>query len=110
MIELHLAQAACLLVEGMERDVVLGARRTLARHRPTLYLECGHEPERARPLVDTLRALGYVAHRHTPPLFNPDNFRGEVEDISPRLASINLLALPRERVGSVPGLTLIEDP
>jgi FkbM family methyltransferase len=49
-------------VEGLEPEVIAGARRTLQRHRPLLLIEGA----RWRPsLVETLRSMGYrTAARH----------------------------------------------
>ena len=47
-------------VEGRERQVLDGAQAVLARHRPTLVIETGHEAEGDRPAIhERLRGLGY---------------------------------------------------
>jgi len=61
-------------VEGMEPDVLQGARATIARCRPLLYVECDREHRRAE-LLALVDALGYRIKYHYPPLFNPDNYR-----------------------------------
>src|SRR5690606_534750 len=47
-------------VEGMEYDVLLGARDTIARHQPVLYVECPRPPDFAR-IAGLLNELGYAA-------------------------------------------------
>lgn len=47
-------------VEGHEAEVLQGASQTLARLRPALHLETGHEtPERRRLIADALGRAGY---------------------------------------------------
>ncbi|MEW4490421.1 FkbM family methyltransferase [Thalassoglobus sp. JC818] len=48
-------------VQGMERDILLGAAETLSRFRPILYLE-NDQRELSRPLLATLEALGYDSY------------------------------------------------
>ncbi|MCP5156119.1 MAG: FkbM family methyltransferase [Ectothiorhodospiraceae bacterium] len=83
-------------VEGMERDVLDGAARTIERHRPVLYLE-NDRRERSPALVAALLGLGYRIYWHLPPLFNPANFRGRKRNLFPGIVSANLLCLPDDR-------------
>ena len=86
-------------VEGSEEIVLRGARKTIAKHRPILYLENDREPQ-APGLVAELRRQGYRAFWHTVPLFNPENFnrcaknvfeaRGAAGEVI-TLTSINIL-------------------
>ena len=82
-------------VEGMEEQVLAGAAKTIAEHRPVLYLEDDRE-EASAALHQRVRSLGYRMYRHTPPLFNPGNFAGNSENKFPQIASSNLLAVPAE--------------
>lgn len=82
-------------VEGMEAEVLSGARALLARHRPVLYLE-NDRREKSPALIKLLDELGYECWWHTPPLFNPANFAGNPHNVFPGIISINLLCLPRE--------------
>lgn len=81
-------------VEGMELEVLEGAAGTIARHRPILYVENDRE-EHASALIEHLLGLGYDLYWHLPPLFNPENFRGEAANVFGGLVSLNMLALPR---------------
>ena len=83
-------------VEGMERDVVEGARDTIRRHRPVLYVE-NDRRERSQALIALLLDLGYRLYWHLPYLFNPHNFRGVTRNLFPGIASINVLCLPDAR-------------
>jgi len=83
-------------VEGFELQVIRGARETIARHRPTLYLEndrAAHQGD----LISLIADMGYRLYWHTPPLFSGKNFKGVQNDIFPGVGSINMICLPRER-------------
>ena len=82
-------------VEGMEKPVLDGARQTIARFRPYLYVEDDRLDKHAE-LIATLFDLGYRLWWHRPWLFNPGNFAGNSENIFPNIASFNLICLPRE--------------
>lgn len=77
-------------VEGMELEALKGARRTIARFKPALYVENDRE-EKSAVLIDYLRSLGYDLYWHRPPLFNPDNFDGNRRNVFEGIASINML-------------------
>lgn len=62
-------------VEGMEAEVVLGARETIERCRPVLFLE-NDRSERSARLMRVLKDLNYVAYWHISQYFNPENFFG----------------------------------
>lgn len=84
-------------VEGFETPVLLGARRTIARCRPTLYVE-NDRPQYRDALIRLIHAMGYRLYWHTPPLASPDNFNGVTQAIFERnYLSQNMLCLPRER-------------
>lgn len=103
--------AACHLikidVEGFEAQVVRGAARTIARHRPVLYVE-NDRREGQHALISLIASLGYRLYWHKPPLFQPNNFNGVAEDIFGRVVSLNMLCLPNERKTVVTDLELID--
>lgn len=82
-------------VEGMEKQVLEGARNTITRFKPILYVE-DDRPENHAELIATLMDLDYRMWWHTPWLYNPGNLAGESENIFPGIASFNLICLPRE--------------
>jgi FkbM family methyltransferase len=90
-------------VEGMEADVLRGARNYIAEHQPAIYLEADRQEKKA-DLMALIDDLGYNAFKHEPALYNPANFRGDPVNIfkgtddqgrPANLASINLLCLPK---------------
>ncbi len=85
-------------VEGMEIDVLEGAKETIARCRPLLYVEVDRDRTK-ESVPGFLEQAGYVCHMHTPHLFNKDNFRGEESNIFGIAGSFNMLAIPGERYG-----------
>ncbi len=96
-------------VEGMELDVLAGAKATLARCHPILYVE-NDRAEKAEPLVALLQENGYRMWWHTPQLYNPANFLGNPHNVFGNVASFNMLCLPREMATRVQGLTEIATP
>ena len=58
----------------------MGGERTVARHRPDLYVE-NDRPAKSAALLACLRRLGYVMHEHRAPLFNPENYFGVKGDV-----------------------------
>jgi FkbM family methyltransferase len=81
-------------VEGMEREVILGARGTIARLQPALYIE-NDRAERSRALISLVFELGYRLWWHITPLFNPDNFFRHPHDIFGEVVSFNMIGFPR---------------
>lgn len=85
-------------VEGMEPQVMTGAEPILRQHRPVCYIECDR-PHAEAPLRALFADHNYDVWWHLPPLFRPDNFAGVDENIwGADIRSINLLAVPAERV------------
>jgi FkbM family methyltransferase len=95
-------------VEGMEVDVIEGAADLIAKHRPILYVE-NDRADKSAALINAIRAKGYQLWWHLPPLFNPANFFGEVNNRYPNVASCNMICIPTERPSDISGLKLIDD-
>jgi len=109
----NLGLDACALikadVQGMERDVLEGARETIARCRPLLYVE-NDQQEMSAALLGTIEEMGYCAFWHLPPLFDPENYNGETEDHFPGVVSVNLLCTPPGVRIEFPGLREVRGP
>jgi FkbM family methyltransferase len=82
-------------VEGMECEVLEGARNTIARIRPVLYVE-NDRVEHSQRLIALIQSFGYKLWWHLPRMFNPDNFRGNKENLFGNIVSVNMLCLPQE--------------
>jgi len=98
-------------VEGMECDVIEGGRAFIARFRPVIYVE-NDRVERSPALIEQLRELSYRLFWHLAPLFNPDNFRGNAENMFPNVVATNMLCIPSEMPFEMtnPSLSEVRDP
>lgn len=94
-------------VEGFEPQVLRGARETIARCRPLLYVENDRAAQQ-QEVISLIAEMGYRLYWHMPPLFHPENFRGEQRNIFPGVVSINMLCIPRELNIEVRGLGEID--
>jgi FkbM family methyltransferase len=108
-VELPKARLIKIDVEGMELDVLAGARATLARCRPILYVE-NDRADKSEALVAQLLQDGYRMWWHTPPLYNPANFLGNPQNVFGNILSFNMLCLPREAATAPAGLREIMSP
>ncbi len=91
-------------VEGMESQVLDGARQTVARLRPLLYVE-NDRVGKSAGLMRRIAGLRYRMYWHCPPLFNPDNHDRRRDNVFGNIVSRNLLCVPRESPARVTGLT-----
>src|SRR5260370_13229979 len=96
-------------VEGMEVDVLAGARQTIGKFRPVLYVENDREA-RSEELITLIDELGYAMWWHLPRMFNPDNFAKNPDNIFGGVISVNLLCLPKEAKSSIAGLRKVSRP
>ena len=87
-------------VEGMESEVLEGARDTIARCRPLLYVENDRKEHSAR-LIALIQSFNYRLWWHLPRLYNPNNFRADGENLFGNLLSVNVLCVPRESTTTV---------
>ncbi len=67
-------------VEGMERDVLLGAEDNIRKFKPHLYVE-NDRADKSEGLISFLHSLGYVVYDHQAPLFNPNNYYDNRENV-----------------------------
>jgi FkbM family methyltransferase len=88
--------SACRLikidVEGMEKAVLEGARATIERHKPILYVE-NDRPEKAKELTQLIGSLGYEMYVDYPPYYSQNNYYGNRTNVFPGTVSINLLCV-----------------
>jgi len=83
-------------VEAMELETLRGARETLCRCRPLLYLEC-NQLELGWELVNFLREEGYRAWFCRFPAFNADNHAANQDNVFGAAEESSLLFVPEER-------------
>lgn len=95
-------------VEGMEIEVLRGGQGMIMHHRPVLYVE-NDRREKSPALLAYLFELGYRVYWHVSPLFNPDNFFANGENVFGTIASINVLCIPKEAQQNIQGLQEVQD-
>ena len=96
-------------VEGMEHSAISGAADLIARHRPILYVE-NDRREDSRDLIELIMSMGYRLYWHAPPLFNPDNYAGDDDNIFPGVISVNMVCIHHDEKVTVETLPEIVDP
>jgi FkbM family methyltransferase len=96
-------------VEGMEQDVLQGAVATIARHRPLMYVENDRQ-EKSAGLVSYINSLGYKMFWHLPPIFDPNNYRGNSQNVFGHVVSVNMLCVPSEVPYDVKNFVPVEAP
>ena len=94
-------------VEGMEANVLEGARKTIETHKPILYVEHDREAQQS-PVTALLRDLNYTLYVHRPPLFNPRNFARHDINVFGPVRSQNLLCIHQSRDQRIEGLPRVE--
>ena len=82
-------------VEGMECEALTGARATIGRLQPALYLE-NDRRDQSPKLISLVFELGYRLWWHITPLFNPKNFFGNPQNIFGNTLSFNVIGFPRD--------------
>ena len=96
-------------VEGMEYGVISGARQLIAQHKPFLYVE-NDRLEKSAALIRLIQSLDYRLYWHLPPMYNPNNYAGDAENIYPGVISINMLCIHKSIEMNVTGFTEVTDP
>lgn len=104
--KLHMLKIDC---EGMEKEVLSGARAVITTCRPVLYVE-NDRKNRSPDLVRLIDELGYDMWWHLPRLYNPDNFAKNPNNAFGRIVSVNLLCVPKERAAKLPDLLPVSGP
>ena len=83
-------------VEGAEPAVLIGAARTITKHRPVIYYEIHLDEHQILPAL--LASMGYRMFKHCPPLYREDNYRKAAHPWEGHnFCSINAIAIPKER-------------
>lgn len=96
-------------VEGMELQVLHGARQTIQRSWPYLYVE-NDRPENSPALINLIMELGYTCYWHLPPMYNPQNHFRNQHNVFPNIVSVNMLCVPASRSSTQVQLRKVEGP
>ena len=84
-------------VEGMELDVLQGARDTMHSKRPMLYVENNSE-DGNQSLIELVKEHNYDLYWHITPYYNPANhFKCAYNHYARFMPSINMVCIPREK-------------
>lgn len=95
-------------IEGMEAEALRGATMLVDKFRPIMYVE-NDKKEKSKELIKLLQSLGYLLYWHMPPLYNPDNYAGESENIYGGIATFNMICVPQEAEININGPSVITD-
>jgi FkbM family methyltransferase len=96
-------------VEGMEAAVIRGAKKTIEKFRPILYVENDRE-DRSRELIELIQSLGYNLYWHTPRFFNPNNFYQNPVNEFGEVVSANMLCIHSSMPTDIEGLRKVKGP
>jgi FkbM family methyltransferase len=93
-------------IEGSEVMALEGAKKTIERCRPVLYVE--DDGQSSSSLSTYLRQKGYYCYQHKPDMFSPENWKKcpeniflkieQLTNLSYQTLSFNLLCIPKERI------------
>ncbi len=96
-------------VEGMEPQVLLGARRTVERLRPFIFVEA--TLENSQEVIKVLTEFRYECCWHISDYFNPDNFFQNSNNVFSGIhPESNLVCFPREANVVTEGAELVSGP
>jgi len=79
-------------VEGMEIDVLQGAKNIITTFKPVLYVENDRE-DKSEELVSFILDCGYDAWWDRPMLFNPDNYANRLDNVLGNFRTTNMLCI-----------------
>jgi FkbM family methyltransferase len=108
-----LSLEACSLikvdVEGMEKDVLMGASDTIRQYRPLMFVE-NNNLEKSEELINIIFAMDYTAWWVIADYFRPLNFFANEENVFPTSApSADLFCVPAEQPVNITGPELVRD-
>lgn len=98
-------------VEGMELNVLRGARETIKKLKPVLYVEIDRA-EKTKEIISYVDKLGYDMYMNEVPLYNKNNFNGKEDDIflgekGAICVSKNMLCIPKNGKFNITGFQKI---
>ena len=102
-LSLELLKLLKINADGMEYDVIAGAKKLINTHKPVLYVK-NDQQDRSKSLIELIQSLDYRLFWHLPPLFNPHNYATCEENIYPNIFSINMLCFHKSCNLNITGL------
>jgi FkbM family methyltransferase len=95
-LEFSACRAIKIDTEGMEPEVISGARKLIERYRPLLYVE-NERPGSSKWMSGVLSELGYAAWWSIFPYFDARNFYSNTVNVWEKyMPAVNLLCAPKE--------------
>jgi len=79
-------------VEGMELNVLKGAVELIDKYKPCLYVE-NDRPQQAHALTTFIESLGYQMYWHLPPIYSPENYFQNPQNVFANTVSGNLICV-----------------
>ncbi len=95
-------------VEGMEQEVITGAKTLISQYQPILYVE-NDRHDKSQDLIELLWTLNYTLYWHMPYLYNPNNYANDSENLFPGTLSVNMLCIPKHIHTSLNGFEKVTD-
>lgn len=95
-------------VEGMELDVLKGAKQMIQKYMPYMYIE-NDRIDKSKSLLKHINSLGYKMYWHLPRLYNPANFAENKTNIFGNIVSVNLLCIPKKSTIEVKDMFEVKD-
>ena len=84
-------------VEGMELQVLRGARELILRDQPIIFCEC-NTVEIGYKILNFSKSHGYKVYGHLASAFNSDNFNSEKTNIFGLAKEVGLLLIPHSKL------------
>lgn len=78
--------------QGQELNIILGSKKIINKYKPFLYLE-NDDIDISKNLIELIKSMGYRMFWHLPPLFNPNNFMKNNNNIFTNLISCNMFCV-----------------
>jgi FkbM family methyltransferase len=82
-------------VEGMSLEVLEGAKNTIEKCRPCIFTEVD-DFKHQKKLIKFMKNFGYNAYDATSPLFNPNNYFKNPNNIFPGIVSFAIFCCPND--------------
>ena len=80
--------------QGQELNIILGSKKIIDIYKPFLYLE-NDDINTSKALIEKIKNMGYAMFWHLPPLYNPNNFFKNSNNIFAKIISCNMLCIHR---------------
>ena len=87
-------------VEGMEASVIKGAENTIKKFKPILFVE-NDRLDKSEALIGLIEQHGYNLYWAVTPLYNPNNFLNNHNNIYGKTISVNMLCVHKTRSQSI---------